>query len=94
MFQLTSGTDLDGYLDYIGGLPLYDKPGLFGLHDNADISRAQAETLACLQVLLSLQPREGGGKDENQEDEIMNMASRILSLVPKPITDMEGLSQK
>uniref|UniRef100_A0A8C3ERS2 Dynein axonemal heavy chain 1 n=1 Tax=Corvus moneduloides TaxID=1196302 RepID=A0A8C3ERS2_CORMO len=39
---------LQGYLQYVKGLPLNDSPELFGLHNNADITFAQNETFALL----------------------------------------------
>ncbi|CAB0035010.1 unnamed protein product, partial [Trichogramma brassicae] len=44
------------YVNLIKSFPINDVPGLFGLHSNADISYAQAETYACLNTLLELQP--------------------------------------
>lgn len=57
--QLTDAT-FEEYIEYIKTFPLNDDPALFGMHPNADISFAQAETYACLNTLLALQPREVG----------------------------------
>jgi dynein heavy chain len=43
-------------------LPHYNAPEVFGLHENANISCALAETNALLNTALSLQPRSSGGK--------------------------------
>lgn len=48
---------LQGYLQYVKGLPLNDSPELFGLHDNADITFAQNETFALLGAISQLQPK-------------------------------------
>lgn len=48
---------LQGYLQYVKGLPLNDSPELFGLHDNADITFAQNETFALLGAIAQLQPK-------------------------------------
>lgn len=48
---------LQGYLQYVKGLPLNDSPELFGLHDNADITFAQNETFALLGAISLLQPK-------------------------------------
>lgn len=42
-------------------LPHYNAPEVFGLHENANISCALAETNALLNTALSLQPRSSGG---------------------------------
>ncbi len=38
------------YIDYVRGLPLIPKPEVFGLHENADITKDNKETQ---QVLLT-----------------------------------------
>ena len=45
------------YVGYLQGLPINDKPDVFGLHDNANISFANNETFFLLNTLLMLQPR-------------------------------------
>ena len=45
------------YKEYIMKLPLNDKPELFGLHDNADISSAINETNNVCDLILNLLPR-------------------------------------
>ena len=49
------------YLDYIESLPLTANPGVFGMHDNAKIASANADTFAMFDVCLSLQSSVGGG---------------------------------
>ena len=36
--------NLNEYLDYIDKLPIIDSPEIFGLHDNADITKDNQET--------------------------------------------------
>jgi len=45
---------LDDYLEYIQSLPLNPSPEAFGLHDNAEITNAQSDTLMMLTTLLSV----------------------------------------
>ncbi len=47
------------YLDYVNSLPLIAAPEVFGLHDNADITKDLQETSALLEGLLSTQGRSG-----------------------------------
>ena len=47
----------DRYKEYIMKLPLNDKPELFGLHDNADISSAINETNNVCDLILNILPR-------------------------------------
>ena len=50
------------YLDYIASLPIIATPDVFGLHDNADISKDLKETNTLLESLLLTQSRDAAGK--------------------------------
>uniref|UniRef100_A0A8C0VUI2 Dynein axonemal heavy chain 1 n=1 Tax=Cyanistes caeruleus TaxID=156563 RepID=A0A8C0VUI2_CYACU len=90
--QISTSSDLSGYLQYVKGLPLNDSPELFGLHDNADITFAQNETFAllgaiaqaglggCCHLLLSLQIVEEVSKD-------------ILAKLPEPMNVQEVIQK-
>ena len=49
------------YLDYIASLPIIASPDVFGLHDNADISKDLKETNLLLDSLLLTQSRDAAG---------------------------------
>ena len=49
------------YLDYIASLPIIAAPDVFGLHDNADISKDLKETNLLLDSLLLTQSRDASG---------------------------------
>lgn len=70
-----------------------DDPRLFGLHNNADISYAQAETYACLATLESLQPRDIGRSVSKAEDVTSQLANSILNGLPKPF-DLKAIQRK
>ena len=55
-------------MQYIKSLPINDTPEIFGLHENANITFAQNETLNQLNALLKLQPKTamGGGKSREE----------------------------
>ena len=42
------------YINYIDSLPLDPAPEVFGLHDNAEITNAQNQTLEMLETILSV----------------------------------------
>ncbi|XP_055888364.1 dynein axonemal heavy chain 1-like isoform X4 [Biomphalaria glabrata] len=91
--QLPAETELAGYLDYIKNLPINDKPEIFGLHDNANITFAQNETTALLGYLLELQPKSVSGKGMSREEVMEATAKTILEKCPKTI-DLKMVCQK
>ncbi|KAA0150075.1 hypothetical protein FNF29_05515 [Cafeteria roenbergensis] len=68
---------LETFQAYVAGLPQNDGPGIFGMHNNANITFQANETDAILKTCLSIQPRaaaatssgdEAGGKDDEDDD--------------------------
>lgn len=86
--QLPDGTEMINYLAYIRELPVNDDPALFGLHNNADMSCAQAATYISLSVLLSLQPRVVGAAASSQDEVTRHMAETLRHQIPQPIPDI------
>ena len=80
------------YISYIKTLPLNDHPALFGLHENADISCAQAETYSCLETLLSLQPKEIADEAASVDEVTSKLAQDILQTVPQPF-DLDAIQK-
>ncbi|KAK2534325.1 hypothetical protein Q9233_004169 [Columba guinea] len=87
--QISTSSDLDGYLQYIKGLPLNDSPELFGLHDNADITFAQNETFALLGTITQLQPKTLTVGGRSREELVEETAREILAKVPDPMNVQE-----
>ena len=54
--------DSKGYLDYIASLPLTASPEVFGLHENADITKDLKETNLLMDSLLLTQSRDASGE--------------------------------
>ncbi|KAG8266248.1 Dynein heavy chain 1, axonemal [Homalodisca vitripennis] len=92
--QMPEETEMINYLAYIRELPVNDSPGLFGLHDNADMSCAQATTYASLAVLLSLQPRVVGSAASSQDEVTKQMAESLLHQIPQPIPNIPAVQEK
>uniref|UniRef100_A0A803WD55 Dynein axonemal heavy chain 1 n=1 Tax=Ficedula albicollis TaxID=59894 RepID=A0A803WD55_FICAL len=82
---------LQGYLQYVKGLPLNDSPELFGLHDNADITFAQNETFALLGAIAQLQPKTItlGGRSREEVGIVEETSKDILAKLPNPMDVQE-----
>jgi dynein heavy chain len=86
-YQPKPGT-VETYLEYIDSLPMNEGPEIFGLHDNANISCAIAETNLLLESALSLQPRSSGGAGKSWDQVLEETASDIAARIP-PLFDIE-----
>ncbi|XP_058823709.1 dynein axonemal heavy chain 3 [Topomyia yanbarensis] len=85
-------------LEYLSTLPLTAHPEVFGLHENADITRNIDETNSLLdRVLLTqtqlLAGKSSGGKDEQKIDPVLLICTEILKKIPDPF-DVEGTAEK
>ena len=88
-----AGTRKD-YLKYIKGLPRFGNPEIFGLHENAAIITAQAETRDILETILNSQPRSSAGSKEQERDKlVLDQAISIESKTP-PAFDIEVIGKK
>jgi len=86
-------TDYDGYMAYINSLPLIASPEVFGLHENADITKDLQETDLLLDSLMLTQSREGGGGGASFEATIGEVGADILARLP-PNFDLEQAEGK
>lgn len=74
--------DYESYLEYIKTLPISPTPEVFGLHDNADITKDRNETNQIFEAILSTQTNEGGGEKVSIEDTVVEVATKILADFP------------
>uniref|UniRef100_T1JEJ0 Dynein axonemal heavy chain 7 n=1 Tax=Strigamia maritima TaxID=126957 RepID=T1JEJ0_STRMM len=73
----------DSYLDYTKTLPGVTPPSVFGMHPNADISKAQNETQFLFNNLLKTQAKTKGTGSGKSEDEVVSeVASDIYTKLP------------
>lgn len=70
------------FVSYIEGLPLNPAPEVFGLHDNAEITTMQNQTLLLLESILSIQPRTSNTSGKNREDTIYEIVEGIQAKTP------------
>jgi dynein heavy chain len=82
----------EDYIEYIKTLPLNPDPEAFGLHDNAEITTSQNNTINLLQDVLSMQPRASGGSGKSREEIIGEMAADLERQTP-PVFNLEAVSK-
>lgn len=81
---------MQGYIDYINGLPTTDTPEVFGLHSNADITYQINTAKGILDTILSVQPKEGGGGGgETRESVVYCLAEDMLEKLPEVYNSFE-----
>jgi len=66
---------------------------VFGLHDNADITKDNQETNQLFDGILLTLPRQSGGGGKSSADVIEDLAADILGKMPKPY-DIEAVSTR
>ncbi|EQC29095.1 hypothetical protein SDRG_13255 [Saprolegnia diclina VS20] len=86
-------TPYASYVEYINSLPINPEPEVFGMHENANITCAQAETYDVFDIILSLQPRVSAGAGLSREDTIASAAATIEASLP-PHFDLEFVQVK
>ncbi|XP_047106954.1 dynein axonemal heavy chain 3 [Schistocerca piceifrons] len=83
LYYVPQDTSIEGCLEYIRTLPLITSPEVYGLHDNADITKDNNETSQLLHgVLLTQTQITAGGKGVDTESVIIELADDILSKLP------------
>lgn len=80
-------------MEYIRSLPLTPDPEVFGLHENADISKNQRETQQLFDGILLTLPRQTSSGGKSSQDVLKDLASDILSKIPPPF-DTEMVQKK
>ena len=66
---------------------------MFGLHENADITKDNQETAQLFDGILLTLPRQTGGAGKSPEEVIDELAADVLSKLP-PDFDMEMVMKK
>ncbi|XP_062820321.1 dynein axonemal heavy chain 3 [Anolis carolinensis] len=81
------------YIDYLRSLPITTNPDVFGLHENADITKDNQETNLLFNGILLTLPRQAGGAGKSPQETVEELAKDILSKLP-PDFDLESVMEK
>ncbi|KAG5895230.1 hypothetical protein JTB14_003447 [Gonioctena quinquepunctata] len=83
LYYVPVNATTQGCLDYIKSLPIIPQPEVFGLHENADITKDNQETRMLLEGVLLTQTQmiTGGGGDDTQGI-VIDLANDIFEKVP------------
>ncbi|CBZ28360.1 dynein heavy chain, point mutation [Leishmania mexicana MHOM/GT/2001/U1103] len=90
------------YLAYIQSLPAQQPPTVFGLHENADITKDERDARFLLDATLSTQPRDaapaagsssGGGNEADPKTMVKTLAADVLHRLP-PLFDIEAIQAR
>lgn len=83
MYYVPRFADHKNIIDYIVSLPLTAQPEVFGLHENASITKENKETNTLLTGVLLTQPHIGqGGGSKDSEAQTIELAHDILLRLP------------
>ncbi|XP_048465622.1 dynein axonemal heavy chain 3 [Rhincodon typus] len=70
------------YVDYLRALPTVAHPEVFGLHENADITKDNQETNQLFEGVLLTLPRQSGGAGKSPQEVVEDLAADIMSKLP------------
>eukprot|EP00794_Sanderia_malayensis_P018805 gene18805-20701_t len=82
-YTIPKCSTIQQFMDFIECLPSVDTPEAFGLHPNADITYQSTVAKDCLDLILSIQPKDsssGGG--ETRESYVQRLADDMLEKLP------------
>ncbi|KAK7198632.1 dynein heavy chain [Novymonas esmeraldas] len=92
--------DYATYPAYIQSLPAQQPPTVFGLHENADITKDEREARVLLEATLATQPRDtapsaggGGGAKSDPKTVVKALAAEVLHRLP-PLFDTEAVQAR
>jgi len=83
-FTVPPPGSLEATIEAIKTLPLVIPPGVYGFHDNANLTREQNETYAMMENLMLTVGQASGGGSSSSEDAVGEAATDILRRMPEP----------
>ncbi|XP_008202999.3 dynein heavy chain 3, axonemal [Nasonia vitripennis] len=95
LYRLPENTNYQGCLNYIETLSITQLPEVFGLNQNADITKDNRESMQLLSGALLTQTQLGGESESDKSNEtmVLDLASEILEKMPEQF-DVEYIEEK
>jgi len=79
---------VEGFREFVSTFPLSEQPEVFGMHENANITFTSQEAEKVLGVVLSIQPREGGGgSGKSPEETVTELCIKQEERLPALLTN-------
>lgn len=84
-YYIPRDDDLQYYRDFIDTLPFVDSPEAFGQHFNAEMASLMEVNRTVCETLLIFQGQSSSVDEDNKEENVLNLSSKILSQLPELI---------
>ncbi|CAL1272095.1 unnamed protein product [Larinioides sclopetarius] len=82
LYYMPDDLERKDVVEYIRSLPINPSPEVFGLHENADITKDNQETQQLLDGILLTQGKSGGAGAQSSGEMIYDLAEDILKKLP------------
>ncbi|GAA51425.1 dynein heavy chain 7 axonemal [Clonorchis sinensis] len=82
-YHIPEDMHYEGYIDYIKSLPLNPDPSVFGMHENADITKDQQETNLMFSSILLTQAKGSSTTGKSVDEIVDEVAADVLSRLPE-----------
>ncbi|KAG8186375.1 hypothetical protein JTE90_026794 [Oedothorax gibbosus] len=92
-YSVPSIDSYKGVLEFIESLPSSQHPGVFGMHENVDITRELQESRKLLDSILLIEGTDSSSDADATEQQLVDIAADILAKLP-PSFDLEEASVK
>lgn len=84
-YYIPRNGDLQKYKNFIESLPIVDSPQVFGQHSNAEMASLMGTNRIICDTLMVLQGQSSSVTEENKEDKVLLLSSKILNKIPDQI---------
>ncbi|XP_030747452.1 dynein heavy chain 3, axonemal isoform X2 [Sitophilus oryzae] len=94
IYYVPRDTTYEGLIYYIKSLPIIPQPEVYGLHENADITKDNQETqILFFGVLLTQSQFTAGTGGDDSQEMVIDLANDILNKMPD-VYNVEAVSKK